>query len=89
MTNPMTLIYTILNSTITILIWVIIIQSLLSFILPPDNSIRYALDRLVNPLLSPIRRYMPQTGQLDFSPMVLIFALWLIQSLLRTLLVRF
>jgi YggT family protein len=89
MQSPLLLIYTILNSTVTILIWVIIIQSLLSFIMPPDNAIRQALDGVVNPLLSPIRRYMPQTGGLDFSPMVLIFILWILQALLRSLLVRF
>jgi len=36
----------------------------------PYNPIVQLLYRLTEPLLAPIRRLMPQTGMLDFSPIV-------------------
>lgn len=56
----------------TLLIWVVIASVLLSYILSPYHPVRMALDRLVEPLLSPIRRILPSTGMIDFSPLVLI-----------------
>ncbi len=34
------------------------------------------------PLLAPIRRMLPATGGVDFSPMILLFGLYFIRSLL-------
>ena len=42
-----------------------------------------ALNAILAPLLSPIRRMMPNTGAIDFSPMVLIVGLNLLSILLR------
>jgi YggT family protein len=44
------------------------------------------LDRLMEPFYAPIRRYLPQTGMLDFSPMVLIILVYLISRLLISIL---
>lgn len=41
-----------------------------------------AINAVLNPLLAPIRRMMPHTGMIDFSPMVLIV---LIQVLIYVL----
>ena len=38
-----------------------------------------ALNALLQPLLAPIRRIMPDTGSIDFSPMVLIIGLQILQ----------
>ena len=40
---------------------------------------------LLDPLLRPIRRHLPDTGGIDFSPMVLLFAIYLVQVVLDTL----
>jgi YggT family protein len=45
------------------------------------------LRRLVYPMLDPIRRIMPQTGMLDFSPLVLIILVQLLRMLLISLIV--
>lgn len=37
---------------------------------------------ITEPLLAPIRRRLPRTGPVDFSPLVLIFVLWLIEQIL-------
>jgi YggT family protein len=40
--------------------------------------VREALDRLVNPMLAPIRRLVPTAGMMDFSPLILIVLIQLI-----------
>ena len=42
-----------------------------------------SLNRMTEPLLKPIRRLIPLFGGLDISPMVLLLAIWFIQSLLN------
>jgi len=67
-------------------IYVIIADSLLSFVLPPYHSIREALDRIVDPFLNPIRSIMPQGGMIDFSPLILIILIEILSRLLATIL---
>ena len=44
-----------------------------------------AINALLDPLFKPIRRIMPDTGAIDFSPMVLIIGLVIIQKILTGL----
>lgn len=67
-------------------IYVVIASSLLSFFLPPYHPVREALDRIVEPFLTPIRRVVPAAGSLDFSPLILIIA---VDFLSRMLIVVF
>jgi len=46
----------------------------------------YWLNRAVNPPMLYLRRYIPPMGNMDFTPMIVIFLIWLIQSLLVRLL---
>ena len=66
--------------TILIFVWVIA-----SWILAPYHPIREALDRIVEPLLAPIRRILPATGAVDFSPMLLILLIILAARVLNSL----
>ena len=66
---------------------VIIAQSILSYFMSPFDPIRSTLDRIVNPFLAPIRRYIPPLGMFDFSPLILIILLQVIDSILFRLLV--
>jgi YggT family protein len=63
--------------TILVFVWVIA-----SWILTPGHPVREALDRVVEPLLAPIRRILPSTGPIDFSPMVLIILIALAAQIL-------
>jgi YggT family protein len=63
-------------------IFLVIADSLLSFFLTPYHPIRVTLDRIVNPLLAPIRRIVPLVGGLDISPLLLII---LVEILARIL----
>jgi YggT family protein len=70
--------------TILIFIWVI-----LSWIMPPYNPVREALDRIVEPMLTPIRRVIPMAGMMDFSPMILMILIELIARVLVNVLLSF
>lgn len=70
----------------TILTWIVIASALLSFILPPYHPVREALDRIVDPLLNPIRRVVPMAGTFDFSPLILILVIDLLSRILIAIL---
>jgi YggT family protein len=59
---------------------VILVQAILSFFVDPYNPVRSFLDRLVNPFLAPIRRIVPPLGMFDFSPLILIIVLQILDS---------
>jgi YggT family protein len=42
--------------------------------------------RVTEPILAPIRSQMPPTGRIDWSPMVAIILLWIIEMVLVSLL---
>jgi YggT family protein len=63
--------------TILIFVWVI-----LSWILPPYHPVREALDRIMEPLLAPIRRVVPAAGMIDFSPLILMILIEIISRIL-------
>jgi YggT family protein len=75
-----------IQTTIRVFIFIVIVNAVLSFVLSPYHPVRVTLDRLVNPLLNPIRRLMPTTMVVDFSPTILIFALVIVEQILLNLL---
>ena len=66
---------------------VIFADIIVSYFMSPYHSVRRTLDSIVQPMLAPIRRIMPPTGMVDFSPLVLIFAIWLVERILINLLI--
>ena len=60
----------------------VIVHVLLGYFLSPYHPAREFTARLFEPLLAPIRRMLPQTGMLDFSPLVLIILVQLIEQLI-------
>jgi YggT family protein len=46
------------------------------------RTIWTVLDRITEPLYRPVRRIMPDFGGIDFSPMVVLLAIWVISRLL-------
>jgi len=45
------------------------------------------LIRITEPVLAPLRRYVPPVGGLDFTPMLALLLLWLAERLLRALII--
>jgi YggT family protein len=69
---------------IEILILLILVTSLLSWFQPdPRNPVVRLLHTVVDPLLHPIRAILPSAMGIDFSPMVAMMILWLLQNLLH------
>jgi YggT family protein len=71
-----------------VIIW-FIIGLLFSFnVIGRDNTffvaVHDAIARLFEPLLRPIRRLLPDTGAIDFSPMVLLLAIYAVIIVLES-----
>lgn len=65
-----------------VLTFVIFADVILSFFMSPYHPIRKALDGIVNPLLNPIRRFVPPVQGMDFSPMVLLILVQVLEYIL-------
>ncbi len=73
------MIFKIIHLLIQALILLIFIHALASWIPQIRESKFYDLiDRIVEPMLRPIRQVLPYMGGIDISPMILIFILILI-----------
>lgn len=75
------------TANMLLIIWFIIGLLFAFNVVSPRNQFAYAvhdaLSRLFEPALRPIRRIMPNTGAIDFSPMVFMLLLLGIQRLLQ------
>jgi YggT family protein len=83
-------IFILLDSLISIYLWVIIINALLSWlvafnILNTQNRFVFSvLDttyKLTDPFLNKIRRFVPTFGSVDISPIILILGLMFLRNL--------
>lgn len=77
----------IVQSLGTLLMIIVIVDIILSYFVSPYNKIRMTLDSIVNPMLMPIRKVIPPLGGLDFSAIVLIMLIQVVEWLLITILV--
>ncbi|MCK4961321.1 MAG: YggT family protein, partial [Anaerolineales bacterium] len=66
--------------------FIVFADIIVGYILNPYHPLRRTLNSIVQPLLAPIRRFMPPMGMLDLSPMVLIILIQLVETILIRLL---
>lgn len=85
----MSILITFISVATQVITLLVIAHVLLSYFMSPYHPVRQTIDRLVDPLLSPIRGILPQTGMLDFSPLVLLILVQVVQRLLISLLRSF
>jgi YggT family protein len=80
-----------IDTLITIYIWLLIAQAILSWLLAFGVINRYNrtvsvigdfLYRITEPALRPIRAILPNFGGVDISPVVLILILWFVRKLI-------
>tara|TARA_B110000438_G_C15171939_1_gene376407 strand:+ start:188 stop:472 length:285 start_codon:yes stop_codon:yes gene_type:complete len=78
------------DSVINFYIWILIINAVLSWlvafsVLNVQNRFVYSIlefsYKITAPLLNMIRRYLPNFGSIDISPVILIFLLYFIRNL--------
>ena len=84
-----------LINIVSMLVWIVwvflIVQFVLSLLISFNvvnmhnnfvHSVWRAVNVVLDPMLNPIRRILPQTGGIDFSPLVLIILLRIVTYLL-------
>lgn len=72
----------IIQTITNIYILLIVFNVFLPYFLSPTNRFREVVDNLVNPLLNLLRRYIPPIGRIDFTPVVLVILVQLVNYLL-------
>lgn len=70
---------------IDLLTLVVFVDVFLSYVLNPYHPARMALDRLVEPMLAPLRAVIPPISGIDFSPLALIIILQILRQLVIVL----
>ena len=95
---PVNPILWLIHTVIDIYFWIILAMVVMSWLVafgivnrsnPYVRQIGYALDRLTDPLLRPIRRVLPDLGGLDISPIVLLIGLQFLGILVDNIFFRF
>jgi YggT family protein len=88
------ILYEIFSLLASVVSTVVIVQFILSLLLAFNvvnysNKVVYAiwtsLNAILDPILKPIRRHMPDTGAIDFSPLVLLLGINVILIVLRNI----
>ena len=81
----------IISYLISIVVTLVIVQFVLSLLIAFNvvnmrnnfvAAVWHALNVLLDPLLNPLRKILPNTGAIDFSPMVLIIGLTILQKVM-------
>ena len=70
----------------SLLVLLIILHIALSYFVDPYNRVRQTIDRIVAPMLNPIRKVVPLIGMFDISPIILMLLIYAVQSALVNLL---
>jgi YggT family protein len=74
------------NWIFTLYSFAIIARALLSWLrISYYHPVARFLIQITEPLLTPLRRYIPPVSGLDITPMVALLILWLVERLLQTL----
>lgn len=64
----------------------IITDVLVSYFLQPYHPLRENLDKIVQPMLESIRKYLPGNWTIDFSPIILLLIIEVLRNFLQRLL---
>jgi YggT family protein len=78
--------YKLVNIIIQLITLLVIIKVFLSYFMSPYHPVRLTIDRVVEPMLRPIRQIIPPIGMLDLSPLVLIVLLQLLGRVIISIL---
>lgn len=75
---------TFLDILLTVLSFAIIGRAILSWFDPAGRTpIARILIDVTEPVVRPVRKIMPQTGMIDFSPLATLLLIFLLQTILR------
>lgn len=85
------LIYQIINWTFNIIILLLFARFVISWVRvspyhPTWGKVVQIVYQLTEPILAPIRRMLPQTGMMDWSPMVVFIGIWVLRQVVVSIL---
>ena len=72
----------IISTLANLIVLLVIVDSILSYFLRPSHPVRMALDRVLLPLLAPIRKVVPLVGMFDLSPLIMIILVQILSYVL-------
>ncbi len=75
-----------INIIVQLFTILVIVKIFLSYFMSPYHPVRLFIDRIVEPMLRPIRNIIPLVGMLDFSPLILIIIVQLIGRIIINIL---
>jgi YggT family protein len=87
-------IFGLIDIVLGLFVWILILSVIMSWLISfnvvnTTNRFVYMLAdfmyRLTEPALRPIRRFIPNLGGLDISPIVLLLVIWFVRDVLRRL----
>ena len=73
-----------INLALKVYQFILLARVLISWFPDIDRSnplVQFLYD-ITEPVLQPVRRMMPQTGMMDFSPLIVFFAIYILQRIL-------
>jgi YggT family protein len=86
----MTGLASLVNLLFTLYTFLIIGRVLISYVsVSPYHPVAQWIYRLTEPVLGPIRIMMPQTGMVDWSPMIAVFGLIILRQIVVMILLSF
>ena len=86
----------VVNLLLDVLRWIILIQAILSWLVAFNvinthndfmRGLLNALDKITEPIYRPIRKILPDFGGIDFSPLVALILIIIVQMLLNGLMI--
>ncbi|MCD4803247.1 MAG: YggT family protein [Anaerolineales bacterium] len=75
-------IITVIEQTLLLLI---LLNVVLSYFMDPYHPFRQSVDKLIEPMLRPIRQVVPSFGRFDFSPIILMILVEILAAILRNI----
>jgi YggT family protein len=87
-------IFGLIDIVLGLFVWILILSVIMSWLISfnvvnTTNRFVYMIAdfmyRLTEPALRPIRRFIPNLGGLDISPIVLLLVIWFVRDVLRRL----
>lgn len=70
----------------TLLFLLVLTYVVISYFMSPFHPFRMWVNRLVEPMLNPIRRVVPLVGMFDFSPVILLVLIQIVGYILKWIL---
>ncbi len=76
----------IINIIVQLITILVIVKVFLSYFMSPYHPVRMYIDRVIDPMLNPIRRVIPPIAMLDLSPLILIILVQLLGRIIINIL---